>query len=80
VVKPWLGGQHELIREGQIMWLARSVGTGAKEAFTEMATEASLQHLNWICATGYAKARADLIAGNMPSDLVSVNFLLALRA
>lgn len=73
VVKPWSGGEHNLLREGQIIFSARSVGKGtgrqASNDFNNVATQASLQHLNRICALGYAKARQDLVAGRLPGGI-----------
>jgi hypothetical protein len=71
VVKPWRGGEHEMIREGQVMFAARTMGGagGTREEFTDVTVEASLSHLNDICRRGYAKAVQDLVTGNLPSNL-----------
>lgn len=40
VIKPWRNGEHNLLREGQITFIARTTGTSkAKEEFDHVATE-----------------------------------------
>lgn len=68
-VKPWMNGEQELIREGQIMFVSRAVAAGKKDEFNDMTTEASMQHLNAIATRGFRQARSDLVAGRLPDGI-----------
>jgi len=68
VIRPWEMNQHNLLREGQILFGRRIAHRdGETNDFDGLTTGASLQHLNTIAAMGYAQARRDLSAGNLPS-------------
>lgn len=70
VIRPWEFGQHELLREGQILWARRiSHKTGEANDYDGLTTAASLQHLNSICLKGYQQARRDLRDGRMPAEM-----------
>ena len=63
VSRPWQNKEHELIREGQIMFVRRVMHIhGEKNEFDDLTTEASLQHLNSIAQRGYMQAREALEA------------------
>lgn len=65
LVKPWADGQHLRVREGQIMFTARTVNAEVEG----MATEASMQHLGSIFIRGYMQARSDLRDGRLPDGM-----------
>jgi len=57
VLRNWQGGEHELVREGQIMFARRVMHiAGDKNEVDDLTTEASLQHLNSIAQRGYRQA------------------------
>ena len=68
VIRPWRDGQHKLLREGQITFIAREPArAGANDTFRDTVKEVSLQHLNSICSHSYAQARDDLRNRRLPA-------------
>lgn len=69
VAKPWSNGYHEMIREGQIIFIARTANED-----DEMQNQVNLQQLNHMMREGYKRAVAAMDPANpfpMPEGLTS---------
>lgn len=65
----WEGGEHKLIRPGQITFVAREIPKGGEDSLARNAKLVTLAHLNKICRVGFIRARRALEAGQLPDGI-----------
>lgn len=65
VNRPWSNGFHKMIREGQLIWIART-----KKQDDDMQTQVNLYQLNHMISEGYSRAINALRTGVLPEGVL----------